>query len=120
VIITLAGAAIDINDNGQTNTLYPDGAWVQAYPKPDEVYLATARAQGYGDNPMLMCREHELGHHLIAALLGLPHSPTMWAVAHGTEDPTGPLEEAAVMAVQRFARAVGASLVDAALAHAAT
>jgi hypothetical protein len=64
-----------------------------------------------------MSREHELGHHLISAMLGLPHSPTMWAVAHGTEDPTGPLEEAAVMAVQRFARAVGASLVDAALRH---
>jgi hypothetical protein len=120
VIFALAGATIELQDDGGTRALYPDGALVEACAQDNDVYRATARAHGYGADTALMSREHELGHHLIAALLGLPHSPTMWAVAHGTDDPTGPLEEAAVMAVQRLARAVGASLVDAALAHAAT
>jgi hypothetical protein len=114
VIITLAGAAIHLHENGDTTTLYPDGALVEACAQDSDVYRATARAHGYGEDTALLSREHELCHGLLAAMLGLPHSPTLWAVAHGTDDPTGPLEEAAVLAVQRFARAVGASLVEAA------
>lgn len=118
-IITLAGAAIELRENGDTITLYPDGALVEACAQDNDVYRATARANGYGEDTALLSREHELGHHLICHMLRLPHSPTMRAVAIGQGDPTGPLEEAAVMALQRFARAVGASLVDAARWHSA-
>jgi hypothetical protein len=58
-----------------------------------------------------MSRQHELGHHLLAAALGLNHSPTMMALARGTVWPRWRIEEAAVLALQAYSRAVGADLV---------
>jgi hypothetical protein len=109
--LNLAGAVIELHDSGLTRTLY---AWgdVPAWPQDDEAYRARAFELGYGADTALMSREHELMHHLIAHWLGLPLSPTLAAVASGSVDDDWRLEEAAVLAIQAFARAKGINLVD--------
>src|SRR4051794_15326091 len=117
-ILVLAGSAIEFRPDGMTVTLYPDGAVVDACAEDDDLYRQTAIDHGYGADTALMSREHELAHHLLAHLLGLPHSPTLRAVATGSSDPSGPAEEQAAMALQRFARQVGVSLEEVARRHA--
>lgn len=59
-----------------------------------------------------MNREHDLTHSLLARALGLPHSPTLHDVAHGrAASDLHAIEEEAVLALQRFARAAGVDLV---------
>lgn len=115
--LKIAGAEIELREDGVTITRYPDAPPLRAYPQDHVDYRARAVALGYGDDAGLMSREHELAHHLLAEWLGQPHSPTLHAVAA----PNGPdeagrfyrhwqVEEAAVLAVQAFARTLGVSL----------
>lgn len=108
--LNLAGAVIELHDSGLTRTLY---AWgdVPAWPQDDEAYRVRAFELGYGADTALMSREHEITHHLIANWLGLPLSPTLGAVASGSVDDDWRLEEAAVLAIQAFARAKGMDLL---------
>jgi hypothetical protein len=119
-VIKLAGADIILCDDGLTITRYPDDTEVLARAPHSswaeqsaiDSYCAQAAELGYGDDVDAMSREHEIAHHVLASVLGQPHSHTMWAVAHGTKDISGAAEEAAVMALQRFARKRRANLVD--------
>ncbi|WP_342643461.1 hypothetical protein [Rhodoligotrophos ferricapiens] len=62
-----------------------------------------------------MSRDHEATHHLLATWLGLPHSPTLYGVAAKQTYPDWMLEEAAVLAIQAFARANGVDLTTLAI-----
>lgn len=99
----LAGAVVRSYPDGLTITRYPDGT-VDARPEDDSTYRARAQALGYGDNTAAMSRDHEITHHLLAHWLGLPRSPTLAGVARKDFWPHWQVEEAAVLAVQRFAR----------------
>lgn len=110
--LVLAGCVVCLCEDGNTLSLYPDGATVHARAEDTDAYRLTAAAHGYGDDTAALSREHELGHHVLAHLLGLSYSPTMRAIGLGQSDPTGLVEEAAVLALQRYARAMGVSLIE--------
>ena len=86
-------------------TRYPDGTEVHAHPnhRPDDE--ARAEALGYADVEE-MTLDHDPLHTRLAVALGLPHSPTLWGLAHG--EPADPIvagaEEEMVLAAQRFLR----------------
>jgi hypothetical protein len=109
--MNIAGAEIELHEDGLTVSRYPWGE-VPARPQPNDGYRLRAIELGYGEDTALLSREHELTHHLLAHWLGLAASPTLAAVARGTTDAHWRLEEAAVLAVQAFARAKGLSLVE--------
>lgn len=65
-------------------TLFSDGTRVPAAPEDNQAYRENAERLGYGADTWAMCREHEIAHTQLMQLLGLPHSPSLWSVAHGT------------------------------------
>lgn len=69
-------------------------------------------AAEYGISVHRMNTEHDLAHCILAHLLGLPHSPTLAAVAKGQTWPDWWREEKAVLALQGYAEAAGVSLRD--------
>lgn len=94
-------------------TVLPGGAEVHAWPHRSAEYFATAYHLGYGDDVHRMCLEHETAHSLLAYWLGLPESPTMRQVSNSASDtPMSNIEEAAVLAIQRFARFMKVDLVQ--------
>jgi hypothetical protein len=84
-------------DDHYLETVFADGTRVPAAPQDSDQYRATASACGYGDNLWRLCREHEIAHTTLMQTLGLRHSPTLWAVAHGEHGriPNSPGEMAA-------------------------
>jgi len=112
--IKLAGAYIDMHDDGLTVTRYDVGE-VPACAQDSEEYQARAQALGYGTDTPRMSRDHELTHHMLAAMLGLPHSPTLYGVASKQVYPDWMLEESAVLGIQAFARANGVDLTTLAI-----
>jgi hypothetical protein len=110
-VLDLAGASIRLHDDGFTTTVYPDGKHVVACAEDTDAYRQTALEHGYGEDVDKLSREHEVCHALLAAWLGLPHSPALRAVALGRPQDGDWREEAAVLAVQRWARACGVDLV---------
>ncbi len=98
---------------GRVTTTLHDGAVVHAVPHDTADYRATAARLGYGTDTAAMNADHEITHALLAAWLGLDESPVMRAVADDAWQ-DGPaalgLEEDAVLAVQRLARAWGVEL----------
>jgi hypothetical protein len=109
VSIHLGRARIEF-DGDLTTTVLPAGK-VPAVPQDNDEYRARAEALGYGDDTALMSREHEIGHALLAVWLGQPYSPTLFGVATGQHWPHWHDEEAAVLALQRYARVLGVDLV---------
>lgn len=105
-----ASADIDLHDDGLTVTRYPHGE-VQAAPRDDDGYMATAVELGYGKDTARMSREHELTHNLLAHWLGLAASPTLFAIAAHRAAEHWSAEEDAVKAIQRFARLMGVDIV---------
>lgn len=110
--IRLGSSVLELHDSGLTVTRLAGGAEIPAWPQDDAAYRARALELGYGDETGLMSREHEVAHTLLAHLLGLPESPTLRGVADGSFWPHWRAEEAAVLALQAYARAAGVSLVD--------
>ncbi|MFW6079074.1 MAG: hypothetical protein ACODAE_05595 [Gemmatimonadota bacterium] len=93
------------NGGTYTETVFPDGTKCCALPEGTPEQAETAEELGYGDDVHAMCREHEALHTLLALARGLPHSPTLWDVAHGPPDPAPDHhyeEEADVLALQRL------------------
>lgn len=83
---TIAFGACDVrifDEDHFLETVFHDGTRVPASPEDTDQYRATARRLGYGIDTWALCRDHELSHTQLAELLGLPYSPTLWAVAHG-------------------------------------
>lgn len=74
-------------------TLFRDGSTVPAAPQSDGPYRERAELLGYGKDTAAMMREHELLHTVLAQAAGLPHSPTLWAVAHPNDPSNPPLHE---------------------------
>lgn len=75
-------------------TTFPDGSTVHAIPAIDDDTIGWL---------------HDLVHQLVAEAMHLERSPTLWRVAHQEHTATDrlvALEEAAVLAIQAFARAL--------------
>jgi hypothetical protein len=91
-------------------TVLPGGAEVHAHPRPDQA--AIAAELGY-PNAAALTREHDPLHSLLAAWLGLPASFAIREAAGDlpvAQHRLADLEEAAVLALQRFMRAAGVEL----------
>jgi len=87
-------------------TELPSGAKIHAHPRGDQG--ETARALGYGDDVSAMTRDHDPLHAALAHWLGLPASAALReAGGEPVEPELAALEEAAVIAVQKFCRAAG-------------
>jgi hypothetical protein len=110
--ITFGATAVVLYDDGLTLTRLADGLEIPAVAQDDAAYLTRAGELGYGTDVETMSREHELGHSILAHLLGLPESPTLRGVADSRFWPHWRAEEAAVLALQAYARAAGVNLVD--------
>jgi hypothetical protein len=90
------------------------GREVNGEPQDNDEYRSTAEALGYGNDILGMCQDHDPLHVALCRWLGLEISFSM-SVAMGdvTDNPTkelAALEEAAVIAVQRFAKRSGAKM----------
>jgi hypothetical protein len=109
--IRIGSTVIEMHDSGLTVTKVSTGD-VPAFPPDDEYQLRNAQELGYGNDRFLASRDHELAHSLLAHWLGLPESPTLAGVAAGNHWPYWWREEAAVLALQGFARAAGVSLIE--------
>jgi len=110
-MIHLGSVTVEDHD-GYTITRFADGLEVLALHAEQPGQAETAKGLGYVDAEA-MNTEHDLGHSLLAYWLGLECSPTLRDVAEGK--PATELhciEEEAVMAIQRFANAMGVSLVE--------
>jgi len=94
---------------------WSDGTFVSGAPENTDAYRKTAFDHGYGDDTLALCREHELLHLALCHWLGIP-SPVMEAMRNAPAEMPGAeiraLEETAVLAVQRFARAMAVDLMD--------
>ena len=111
MIVRLGSVTVETFD-GYTITRFADGKEVHALHAEQPGQAETAKGLGYPDAEA-MNTEHDLAHSLLCYWLGLPESPTLRDVAEGkTASDLHYLEEEAVMAIQRFANAVGVSLVE--------
>lgn len=90
-----------------------DGKSVPAVPHDTDAYRQNAIEHGYGTDTLRFCQEHELTHVALSHWLGI-ESPAIRAVAEQSKkwDPRHAEEEAAVLAVQRFARGYGVDLLE--------
>lgn len=94
-------------ETGYTETRYDDNSFVPAMPNYDPASFFTANDLGYGVNTKLMTIHHEILHTFLAEKIGLPHSPTLWAVAHNFGSGCVPVEkqweeEALVLSYQKY------------------
>lgn len=81
---------------------YADGTEVHAHPSHGPEDYAQAWSLGYPDVEA-MTFDHDRLHEHLARVLGLPHSPVLWAVAHQLPPPAfAAYEESMVLAAQRF------------------
>ncbi|MCR5875157.1 hypothetical protein LRS10_13745 [Phenylobacterium sp. J426] len=89
-------------------TTLPSGAEVHAHPQNSEGQRQTAKRLGYGDDLAAMTRDHDPLHAALAEWLGMKAST---ALRHAAGEPVSKgladLEEAAVVAVQAYCRALG-------------
>jgi hypothetical protein len=111
-IFKLGGATVTVHADGLTCTRLADGCEIPAAAQDTETYRQRAAELGYGEDTTAMSREHEIGHSILAEILGLPESPTLRGVARGKYFEGWRAEEAAVLGLQAFARAAGISLLD--------
>lgn len=104
VAITATGSAIGM----------PCGAVIPGEPHNTDEYRATALSLGYGGDTLAMCRDHDPLHAMLCDWLGLPESYALREAAGLPTDPRlAQMEEAAVIAVQRFMRRAGGRLPNA-------
>src|SRR4051812_37338617 len=88
------------------------GSTILGAPEDTDGYRQTAYNNGYGTDTLRLCKEHEATHVALAHWLGLNESPTMRLVATNEgKQYIADTEEAAVLAIQRFANAVGIKLI---------
>lgn len=115
ITLRFGEVSLEIHD-GWSRAVFPDGVETladhTAQPGQEE------RAQGLGyPSASTMNRDHDVVHCLLARFMGLPCSPTLHGVARGEFWPQWAAEEAAVLAVQRFALAAGIDLLALAKRH---
>ena len=112
-ILQFGHITVNVYPSG-TRIVFPDGCEVPGEPHDTDEYRGTAQRYGYGSDTLSLCIEHEIMHVALCHWLGLPESPTMAAVKVGSDDnlELRGLEEAAVLAIQQFARACHIDLVQ--------
>jgi hypothetical protein len=107
-------AVVSVYDRGTVIT-WSDGTFVAGEPEDTDEYRSTAREHGYGEDTLALCREHELLHVALCYWMGVA-SPVMEFLRRKPEEMAGAeireLEEAAVLAVQKFARAMNIDIVE--------
>jgi hypothetical protein len=119
--LRVPGGCVVLHGGGLTTTEYVGLPPLDACAVDDAYYRAKAAEFGHGGDLDGFVRCHELLHSaLFPRWLGLPHSPTLHALARRKATPDAPtypyyplwrLEEAAVEAVHRWAKAAGVDLV---------
>lgn len=100
---------------GKNTVVVHDGYTVVTLPDGNEVHSLHKEQPGQdktaahiGCSVETMNQTHDLFHVILADAIGLDHSPTLMDVAIGTpENEIHWIEEEAVIAMQRFAQAVG-------------
>jgi hypothetical protein len=100
--IRVAGVLV-VTDGDLVECHFPDGTSTRAYPQDTPAYRQTARDLGFGSDIGRMNRTHDPAHCVLAEARGLPHSPALWATAHGlpvTQEHYR--EEGEVMALQLY------------------
>jgi hypothetical protein len=92
---------------------FEDGFTVAGAPEDTDDYRATADKFGYGTDTLKLCQEHEVMHIALCHWLGV-ESPTMRRLQTNDESlaKLNRLEEAAILAIQRFARECNIDLVQ--------
>jgi hypothetical protein len=112
LMLTFGANRVEFFPDSTRITLH-DGATICGMPEDTDSYRETAAEHGYRDDTLRLCQEHELTHVALAHILGLAESPTMRMVASGNgHQRLANIEEAAVLALQRFANVVGVNLID--------
>lgn len=108
----IRGTTVSLSNGGAT-VVFPNGDVIDAVPHDTDSYRDTAERHGYGTDTLRLCQEHELVHLALCDWLGLGESPTFVRILAGETAPCklNGLEEDAVLAVQRFARAAGIDLI---------
>src|ERR1044071_3628818 len=92
---------------------FGDGSTIPGAPEDTDAYRATALQHGYGDDTLRLCQEHEVMHIALCHWLVID-SPTRPLLRQGDDErlhQLNGLEEAAVLAIQHFARRAGVDLV---------
>lgn len=82
-------------------------------PHDTDEYRITARELGYNENTLAMCQDHDSLHVALCKWLGLGTSFSMLAAVGKLPDDQkhlAAIEEAAVLAVQRFMKLSGGKL----------
>jgi hypothetical protein len=110
----IGGTTVLVTDEG-TLTVMPDG--VTAHARHGEQPGQKETAGGLGMTVAEMNRTHDLTHSLLAGWLGLPCSPTLHGIATDATYEHWQREEAAVLAIQAFAKAAGVDLMALARCH---
>lgn len=96
---------------GITWTRLPDGGLVPAEHREQEGQAELAAAHGY-DSAIEMNAHHDLGHSLLAHMVGLEASPTLQGVSSKDHFKYWKVEEQAVLALQAFCKVAGVDLMD--------
>jgi hypothetical protein len=107
-VILANGTVIEPCAEGSRIVL-PSGEVVEGRPHATDAYRATAARLGYGPDTLAMCRDHDPLHARLCDWLGLLDSFALRDAA-GLLDPKEQalalLEEEAVLALQKFIRAL--------------
>ena len=108
-IIELGSTTIVVTDD-MVLTIFSNGRIAKA--KRKEIPGQAQTASELGMSVSEMNRTHDLVHSLLCHWLGLPHSPTLFAVSVEDTYNNWRVEEKAVLAIQQFSRVLGLDLVQ--------
>lgn len=82
-VVEFLAAEVEIWPFKVVSRFLEDGSVSEFWPPVEKPSFREAAAEmGYSD-PMRYGLEHDLAHHLLAEVLGWPHSRSIWADAHG-------------------------------------
>ena len=95
-----------------TRITLPDGAQILGAPQDTVAYRRTAKQHGYGGDTLLLCKEHEVMHIAVTHWLGIESATMRVLRGDSSMKALSDMEEAAVLAVQRLARAHGVDLLE--------
>lgn len=81
------------------------GIAVNSVPQNTKEYHITSNDLGYGDDTIALAQDHDALHIALCSWLGLPESYSLQQAANlPTDKNLASLEEATIMALQKFAK----------------